>query len=83
MNNLYRTLRTKEIRAQITHRCDFCDEPIFPGDVYLLKISAIRSGKYRCLRVEKEHVNPLCPPDDHEGEVEFVRAPVVYLTIAA
>jgi len=83
MSALYRILREEEIRARVTHVCDNCDMPIFPGDIYNLQVSAIRNGSYRCLRVNKEHVSPLCPPDDRDEETEFVRSPAFILALAA
>lgn len=83
MDNRYRVLRTKEVQAHSSHRCDHCDEPIWPGDTYLLKVSAIRKGKYRCLRVEKEHINPPCPPDDRDEEPIIVQQPVLVWAQAA
>lgn len=83
MKTLYRTLREEEIRARITHICEHCDMPIFPGDIYNLKVSAVRNGRYRCLQVNKEHVSPLCPPEDRDEEPISSQNTMTVFAIAA
>jgi hypothetical protein len=57
-------LACEERTAQLQHRCDHCDLPIFPGDRYLRTVTVRANKKYRFIFVTKQHVNPFCPYDD-------------------
>lgn len=52
--------------ARVRHCCDLCDQPIFPGDQYARIVSLHILGRYRVIRVRKEHQNPYCPYDPEE-----------------
>lgn len=63
-----RVLRSGVIdQARVWHDCDWCHQPIMPGDRYEIKVTAI-NGR---LQIEKHHC-PECPedPDDERASRE-------------
>lgn len=71
MTQKKRVLSQRTLRARKIHRCDNCEHPIFPGDLYDVVVSIITNGPYKYLYIRKEHVHPYCPdPDDDWREWE-------------
>ena len=82
MTHQYRLLRSQTPVARVVHNCDHCCDFIFPGDRYELDVSVITTGRYKCIRVAKAHLNPQCPPDDRDDKSDFCLE-VVPMAIAA
>lgn len=51
-------------------RCDNCDQPIFPGDLYTLVVEVRRTRFLKWLWVQKEHEHPGCPGPEDEPDVK-------------
>jgi hypothetical protein len=80
-----RVLATRLQNAKIHHRCDNCDECIFPGDRYELTVEVRIYGGHTLLWVRKEHAHAPCtfPPDDTEIHDKEYRDNVVPFKLAA
>ncbi len=78
MNTIHIHLRTEVVRAIRQHRCDVCEQLIFPGDLYLEKVEVKVVGKHREISVKKEHEFPSCPfpYEDADDEELFELCPL-------
>lgn len=84
MKLIRHTLASESRTARVLHRCDICDDLIFPGDIYLLTVQIRDTGRQRYLWVRKEHESPLCPyPDDDPSEPIAYHMDVVSFPLAA
>ncbi len=64
-----RVLGVRTLRARYMHRCDNCDQPIFPGDLYSVVVEVRTRMLFKWLWVRKEHESPKCPyPEDEPDE---------------
>ncbi len=81
----HRVLRSSEQRARIFHRCDHCDEFIFPGDIYGVSVALVTVGAYKYLEIRKEHVHPMCPytPEDDPAVRSAYESSVIEFRLAA
>jgi hypothetical protein len=80
-----RVLDKRTHGAQVQHHCETCDHAIFPGDLYEVTVEVITNGRYRYLRVRKEHVSPNCPydPNDDLDEQDRLICEPLELPLAA
>ncbi|MDB5190329.1 MAG: hypothetical protein JWN49_655 [Parcubacteria group bacterium] len=67
----HRILRSCEQRARKLHRCDYCDELIFPGDIYGVSVALVTVGTYKYVEIRKEHSHPPCPHDPEDDPPEM------------